>query len=102
VEFEGANGSRALVASPDNPFLQAVSDGLEAEWQTPTVHKGSGGSVPLAEMFSDVLSVDCIIIGFILSDDAIHGPDERYDVERFHKGARSWVRILGEIAGLKT
>lgn len=102
VEFEGANGSQALVASPDNPFLQAVSDGLEAEWQTPTVHKGSGGSVPLAEMFSDVLSVDCIIIGFILSDDAIHGPDERYDVERFHKGARSWVRILGEIAGLKT
>ena len=97
VEFEGANGSRALVMSQDNSFVHAVSRGLQSEWDVPTVLKGSGGSVPLAEMFSDVLGVDCIVIGFILADDAIHAPDERYDIERFHKGMRSWVRILGEI-----
>lgn len=101
VEFEGQNGSRALAMSQDNPFVNAVSRGLELEWQVPTVLKGSGGSVPLAEMFNAALGADCIVIGFILADDAIHAPDERYDVERFHKSVRSWARVLGEIEDMR-
>jgi acetylornithine deacetylase/succinyl-diaminopimelate desuccinylase-like protein len=34
---------------------------------------------------------------FILADDAIHAPNERYDIERLRKGIRSWVRILSEL-----
>ncbi|MEF2072697.1 M20/M25/M40 family metallo-hydrolase [Consotaella aegiceratis] len=95
--FEGSEGSGAVVMSPDNPFVQAVRRGQEAEWRKPTILKGSGGAVPLAQLFKDVLGVDCIVIGFILADDAIHAPDERYDIERLHKGIRSWARILEEI-----
>ncbi|XHC00621.1 hypothetical protein ABWH97_06730 [Nitratireductor sp. ac15] len=37
------------------------------------------------------------MIGFILSSDAIHAPNEHYDVERPRRGTRSWVRIFEQI-----
>jgi acetylornithine deacetylase/succinyl-diaminopimelate desuccinylase-like protein len=101
VTFEGFAGSSAVTMREDNPFVQAAARGFAEEWGKPTILKGSGGSIPLAEQFKDVLGVDCIAVGFILTDDAIHGPDERYDMERLQKGARSWVRVLAEISAMK-
>jgi len=97
AEFEGANGSSAVTMPRENPFVKAAARGLEKEWGVPTVLKGSGGSIPLAQQLKETVGLDCIAIGFILPDDAIHGPDERYDTERLHKGIRSWVRILDEV-----
>jgi acetylornithine deacetylase/succinyl-diaminopimelate desuccinylase-like protein len=97
AEFEGSGGCAASVMPMDNPFIRAVSRGLQAEWERPVVLKGSGGAIPFVQELNDQLGVDCILIGSILGDDAIHAPDERYDVERFHKSVRGWARILEEI-----
>lgn len=101
VSFEGAGGIPASVMAEDGPLVQAAARGLAAEWGRPTLFKGSGGAIPLVQALGDSLGVDCIVIGFILGDDAIHAPDERYDVERFHRGTRAWVRILAEIGALQ-
>jgi acetylornithine deacetylase/succinyl-diaminopimelate desuccinylase-like protein len=97
VAFHGVGGSSAVVLSQDSPFLRAASQGLAQEWGMPTVLRGTGGAIPLVEQFSHVLKADCVVIGFILPDDAIHAPDERYDTGRFKRGVRSWARIFGEI-----
>jgi hypothetical protein len=84
AEFEGFPGSSAVAMSEDNPFVKATARGLAEEWGKPhRSSRASGGSIPLAKQFRDMLGIDCIVIGFILPDDAIHAPDERYDVERF-------------------
>lgn len=97
VEFEGQGGSGAVSVNDASPFVAATARALDAEWPEPTLIKGTGGAVPLVETLTRQLGVDCIVTGFILADDAIHAPNERYDVERLRKGIRSWVRILGEL-----
>ncbi|MBK4216792.1 M20/M25/M40 family metallo-hydrolase [Paracoccus caeni] len=96
AEFEGEGYGPAIVLSQDNPYLHATARGFEAEWGNPTVLKGTGGAIPLVHQLHTALSVDCIVVGFILGSDAIHGPDEHYDVERFGAGVRAWVRAFAE------
>jgi acetylornithine deacetylase/succinyl-diaminopimelate desuccinylase-like protein len=97
VEFEGSGGNSAVSVNEASPYMAATARALDAEWPEPTLIKGTGGTVPLVGLLTDRLGVDCIVTGFILADDAIHAPNERYDVERLRKGIRSWVRILSEL-----
>ena len=64
----------------------------QAQFGLPT--DGTGGSIPLVGLLTERLGVDCIITGFICADDAIHAPNEHFDLERLRKGTRSWVRII--------
>ena len=97
VEFEGQGGSPAVVLSQESAYLKAAARGLEKEWETPVILRGTGGAIPLVEQLSDALQTECVVIGFILPSDAIHAPDERYDSARLRQGARSWIRIFEEI-----
>ncbi len=95
VTWDGdLDGSRAAVMNTDRPEFDAAKQALSDEWNREAVIVGMGGSIPIAGLFKDILGLDSMLIGFANDDDAIHSPNEKYNVESFHKGIRSWARVL--------
>ena len=98
VEFEPHGGSPAIQLSYDSAFLNKAKDALSDEWPKQAVMIARGGSIPVVGDFQKLLGMESLLVGFGLSDDRIHSPNEKYDLASFHKGQRSWARILDRIA----
>lgn len=98
AEFTPSRGAPASQMSTENPAFEAARGALSDEWPRPAAYIGCGGSIPIAGFFKDILGMDAMLIGFGRDDDAIHSPNEKYDMESFHKGTRSWARILAALA----
>ena len=94
VSFKDHGASRAGHMSTDHPAFDAARRALSDEWPNPAAFVGCGGSIPIAGHFKSILGVDAMLVGFGRDDDQIHSPNEKYDLESFHKGIRSWARIL--------
>jgi acetylornithine deacetylase/succinyl-diaminopimelate desuccinylase-like protein len=95
---DGIDGAPASVMSIADPAFEAARQALTEEWNRPAAFVGAGGSIPVAGYFKSVLGMDAMLIGFGRDDDQIHSPNEKYDLQSFHKGIRSWARILARIA----
>ena len=98
VEFIRHKGSRAIALPFDMPALTAAKAALADEWNKEAVAIGSGGSIPIVGDFKRTLGLDTLLVGFGLDDDRVHSPNEKYDLRSFHKGIRSWARILAALA----
>jgi acetylornithine deacetylase/succinyl-diaminopimelate desuccinylase-like protein len=94
VEFHKHGGSPAIQLSYDSPFLTKAKQALSDEWPKPAVMVAMGGSIPIVGDFQTYLGMESLLVGFGLSDDRIHSPNEKYELSSFHKGQRSWARIL--------
>ncbi|KMK67525.1 M20/M25/M40 family metallo-hydrolase [Puniceibacterium sp. IMCC21224] len=98
VTFSGHGASAASTMATDHPAFEAARTALSEEWPDPAAYVGAGGSIPVAGHFKGILGMDAMLIGFGRDDDQIHSPNEKYDMESFHKGIRSWARILDALA----
>jgi acetylornithine deacetylase/succinyl-diaminopimelate desuccinylase-like protein len=98
VEFVKHKGSRALALPYDMPALAKAKAALKDEWGREPVTIGSGGSIPIVGDFKRTLGLDTLLVGFGLDDDRVHSPNEKYELQSFHKGARSWARVLAALA----
>jgi acetylornithine deacetylase/succinyl-diaminopimelate desuccinylase-like protein len=99
VEFKSFAGAPAIELPFDNPALAKTRAALAAEWGKKAITIGEGGSIPIVGDFRRVLGMDTIMVGFALDDDRVHSPNEKFDLTSFHKGTRSWARILAALAG---
>lgn len=98
VTFKDHGAGPASVMATSNPAFEKARLALTDEWPNAAAFTGSGGSIPVAGYFKTILDMDAMLIGFALEDDSIHSPNEKYDVRSFHKGIRSWARILSELS----
>jgi len=98
VDFKEHGGSAASVMETSDPAFEAARQALSNEWPDEAAYVGCGGSIPIAGHFQSILGMNAMLIGFGKDDDAIHSPNEKYDLESFHKGMRSWARILDALS----
>ena len=99
VEFIRHGASPALTLPFASEALSRARRALQQEWNIEPVLGGSGGSIPIVGELKRDLGMDALMIGFGLDDDRIHSPNEKYELSSFHKGTRSWARVLASLAG---
>lgn len=99
--FTEHGASPAIAVPEDSAALAAARAALTEEWGRKAVTIGSGGSIPVVGDFKRLLGIDTLLVGFGLDDDRVHSPNEKYDLSSFHKGQRSWARILDALGAMK-
>ncbi len=98
VSFAEHGASPAIHLDYGLPELAKASSALKEEWGKDTALIAMGGSIPVVGEFQTLLGMDSLLVGFAMSDDQIHSPNEKYDLHSFHKRMRSWARILQALA----
>ncbi|MDG1863007.1 MAG: M20/M25/M40 family metallo-hydrolase [Yoonia sp.] len=94
VSFKDHGAGPAGQMSTSDPAFAKAREALTDEFEKTAAYLGCGGSIPIAGYFKSILNMDAMLIGFGKDDDQIHSPNEKYDLSSFHKGTRSWARIL--------
>jgi len=80
--------------------MELASEAVEAGFGIrPTLIRG-GGSIPVVEYIKSLLGVDTLMIGFGLPDDRPHGPNEKFDLDALHSGARTAAALYERLARL--
>jgi len=89
----------ASVVSTENRFIEAAAQAMEEVFKKKTVYMRSGGSIPIAGLFHEILGVPVVMMGFGLPDDNLHAPNEKFHLPNFYRGIEAvgkYLALLGQ------
>lgn len=99
IELVRHAGGYPALTDPDHPALQAARAAYERCWGKEPLLMREGGSIPIVADFQRILDLPVVLLGFGLSDSRIHGPNENFPLEMFHRGLDTVVYFAHELAG---
>ena len=94
------HGAPGMLANTESRFVQAATDAIEKAFGVKPVLIREGGSIPIVTRFQEVLGCDCLLLGWGLSDDNAHSPNEKFRVEDYHRGIVASAILWDEIGKL--
>jgi acetylornithine deacetylase/succinyl-diaminopimelate desuccinylase-like protein len=97
VEVQEFSSARGISVPEDSAAVRAAQAALAEEYGRPAILIGSGGSIPVVESFHRILGIDSLLMGFGLDDDAVHSPNEKFEMRCFRHGMRAHARLLEKI-----
>lgn len=89
VTVKPHHGGMPYVLPSDTKEYLAAKKAMETAFGKEVLPFRSGGSIPITAMFEEVLNAKSVLMGFGLSSDAIHSPNEHYGLSNFYKGIES-------------
>ena len=100
ADFKNLGAAPAVRVPTDSAYLQAGISGLRDIYGKDAFLIGSGGSIPAVGAINQMLGMDSILLGFGLSDDRVHSPNEKFERICFHNGIRSHAAVLARMAAI--
>ena len=100
VDVEVLHGAEPVVVEVEGPLVDAALDAMQDVWGARPVRIREGGSIPIVTTFAAVLKAPVLLLGFGLNDDALHSPNEKFNISHFYKGIRSVTRLLDRLGSL--
>ena len=88
------HGGFASVTDLDFYGLKAGAQAFEDVYEKEVLFSREGGSIPIVADFKRVLGVESILMGFGLTSNAIHSPNENFSLKDFHRGIKTSARFM--------
>jgi len=82
------------------PEMQAAARAYEKGWGATPVFTRGGGSIPIVADFSHLMGIPVVMMGYGLDTDGLHGTNEHFTLEMFHRGIETSIVYLEELAQL--
>jgi acetylornithine deacetylase/succinyl-diaminopimelate desuccinylase-like protein len=98
VKVKSLHGGRPAMVERNSPVIQAAATALERAFDRRPVFVREGGSIPVVSTFKRVLGIPTVLMGFGLSDDNLHSPNEKFYLPNLYRGIQASIHFLDELA----
>jgi acetylornithine deacetylase/succinyl-diaminopimelate desuccinylase-like protein len=89
-----ARGARPALLNRRLPAMRAAALAYRKGFGTAPVFLRSGGTIPVANSFQELLGIPTVLMGFALPDDSMHGPNEKFQLSNFYNGIATSIWFL--------
>ena len=93
VSITPMHGGEGYVCPITLPAYKAAEKGFEKAFGKKPLAVRRGGSIPIISDFEKILGVKTVLMGFGLESNAIHSPNENFQLDIFRKGIEAVVEF---------
>lgn len=101
MELIPFHSGKGILVPLDSPYLKAAESAITSGFGTKPVFIREGGSIPVVSSFKEKMGIDTLLLGWGLSDDNTHSPNEKFHLADFHKGALASAHLIDQISSLE-
>jgi acetylornithine deacetylase/succinyl-diaminopimelate desuccinylase-like protein len=94
--------SRPYLMPTDNWGNRATGRILRELYGKAPIYRRGGGTLPITELFRDILGAYTVTVAFSSFDERLHAPDEFYRLANFELGQRAYCLLLEELGQAET
>ncbi|MBS2038686.1 dipeptidase [bacterium] len=100
IDFRPDHGGPPYLLDPYGPmsaYMDKARQALRQAWQQEPLLVRHGGAIPIVSQFQTILGLSTLLMGFGSPDDAIHSPNEKFELANARKGLRSSCLFLSSL-----
>jgi acetylornithine deacetylase/succinyl-diaminopimelate desuccinylase-like protein len=97
-EVNSLASNPASISDRNQPGTRALYQAFETVWGVKPVFKREGGSIPVVRDLQNILGIDSILTGFGLPDDNIHAPNEKLNLQTWHRGIDTLIHFFYNVS----
>ncbi len=86
VKVSPHHGGEPVVTPTDSVAYRAAQKAITESFGKAPIPTRGGGSIPIVALFEAELGIKTVLMGFGLDSDALHSPNEKYDIFNYYKG----------------
>lgn len=102
VKVTPHHGGEPAVTPTDSIAYKAAQKAITESFGKAPIPTRGGGSIPIVSLFEAELGIKTVLMGFGLDSDALHSPNEKYDIFNYYKGIETiplFHKYFAELSG---
>lgn len=80
------HGGEPVVTPTDSVAYKAAEKAIQESFGKTPIPTRGGGSIPIVALFESELGIKSVLFGFGLDSDALHSPNEKFNIFNYYKG----------------